>query len=65
MNSIVKSIVKMYCYSEVNILNTSLTNLAVTSSNISALFGMSNAFEVAVGNMSIHMDSTASKVRCH
>ena len=55
MNSTVKSIVKMYCYSEVNILNTTLTNLAVTSSNIWALFGMSNAFEVVVGNMPIHM----------
>ena len=30
---------------------------------MSALFDTSNVFEVAIGNMSIHMDSIASKVR--
>ena len=46
MTSTVKSVDKKYCYSEVNILSTSLTNLVVTTSNIGALFGASNAFEV-------------------
>ena len=63
MTSTVKSVDKKYCYSEVNILSTSLTNLVVTTSNIWALFGASNAFEVVVGNRSIHVDSTEKKVR--
>ena len=37
--------------------------MAFTSSKIWALFGTSNVFEVAVGNMSITVDSIASKVR--
>ena len=56
-NTCTNSILKTRCYSEVNILSTFFTNLAVTTSNIWALFGSSKVFEVAIGNMSIHMDS--------
>ena len=62
-NTCTNSIVKIKYYSEVSTPCTSLTSLAVTSRNICALFGMSNIFEVSVGNMSIHTDSIASKVR--
>ena len=62
-NTCTNSILKTRCYSEVNILSTFFTNLAVTTSNIWALFGSSKVFEVAIGNMSIHLDSIASTVR--
>ena len=62
-NTCANSIVKIKCYSEVSMLHAFMTNLVARSSNIRALFGTSNAFEVSVGNMSIHVDSIASKVK--
>lgn len=62
-NICINSIVKTKCYTEVNIVSTSLINFAITASNICVLFGTSNVFEVAVENKSTHMDSTGNKFR--